>query len=148
MPTDWTYHANGVQTGVQTTHRLDGELKQVDIQIDCFRTRQWTEEEVENASVKPGNLHWDDENEVHEQHKDGSHALLRFAVSDGMAELSKIIPKDDDYLAPRHMMLLRAADRLLAQLSDVEDFESPVETLLSMYDDTAAAGIHIDRLDG
>ena len=147
MPGEWQYHGDGVKTAVSTTHDLDGRLKSVRVQLDCFKVRTWTEEEIEEHPTKKAkHLSWDDREEVFEEYADGAHATLRFSVSDGTATLESIEPEDGEKVRANHMPLLVAAERVLNQLAGVEETENPMETLDAAYDD--AAGIYIDRLDG
>lgn len=147
MPSDWEYHADGVQTAVTTKHSLDGSIKSVSVQLDAFKVREYQPDEVEKQSVKPSNLHYDEENEVYQQYADGRHATIRFEVNEGgAAELVSIDPEDMDYLKPGHMMLLPAAVRLVENLSDVDLCFDPLETLENEY--YAAKDTHIEQLDG
>lgn len=147
MPGEWQYHGDGVKTAVTTTHDLDGRLKSVRVQLDCFKVREWTQEEVEEHPTKTGkHLSWDERDEVFEEYRDGAHATLRFDVSDGTATLGDIEPEDDDRVRPNHMPLLRAAERVLEGLSDVDAVENPRDTLTAAYE--GAEGIYIERLDG
>jgi len=145
MPSEWNYHADGVGTAVQTRHDLDGRLKSVTVQLDAFKVRSWTEDEVEDNPNAPNNLFYDERDEVYEQHADGAHATMKFSVTDGQAELSSIKPEDGDTVEPRHMMLLRGAERVLEQLSEVDRVGGTIEALEGEYDEASA--IYIDALD-
>lgn len=146
MPSNWQYHADGVKTAFRTVHDLDGTLRTVILQLDSFRHRSWEEEEAEAAGRNLKHLTYDEETGTYEEYADGSHAALTFGVDGGHATLSKIEPKDDEYVAPRHMMLFPAAERILAHLDGVDEVESSLETLASRYHD--AGEIYIERLDG
>lgn len=150
MPTDWTYHADGVRTAVQAKHALDGTLKRVEIQLDTFKVRRWTEdvEDIKAAGKNPDTMHYDEETDTFEEYSDGANATLRFAVSDnGVARLSAIEPEDGEAVEPRHMALFPASKRVLNHLDGVASYEDPLVTLADVSEGAERSGVHIDALD-
>lgn len=146
MPSEWKFHADGVGTAVQTRHDLDGRLKSVTIQLDAFKVRTWTEEEVEDEDTKtPKHVHYDEPTGLYEEHGGGANATMKFGVTDGEASLSHIEPEDGDVVKPKHMKLLRGAERVLESLTDVEYVGETIATLEGEYDE--ASPMHIDALD-
>lgn len=146
MPSEWKYHADGVGTAVQTRHDLDGRLKSVTIQLDSFRVRTWTEEEVEDEDTKtPKHVHYDEPTGLYEEPGSGANATMKFSVTNGEASLSSIEPTDGDVVEPKHMKLLRGAERVLASLTDVDTVGPTIETIVEPYDE--AEPIHMDALD-
>lgn len=146
MPTDWTYHADGVKTAVTTKHQLDGRLKSVRLNLDCFKVRSWTEEEIEESTREKEHLVYDEKEDVWEDYADGSHAILRFSVDGGNATLKSIEPKDGGRVKPRHIAILPAAERVVEQLDEVDTCYSTIETLANAYHQ--AGEVYIDKLDG
>lgn len=146
MPSNWTHHADGVGTAVQTRHDLDGRLKSVRIQLDAFKVRTWTEEEVEDENTKtPKHVHYDEPTGLYEEHGGGANATMKFSVTGGEASLSYIEPENGDVVEPKHMKLLRGAERVLASLTDVETVGPTIEAMVEPYDE--ADPIHMDAID-
>jgi len=154
MPTEWQTHADSVQTAVSTTHDLDGSLKQIQLQLDVFRTREWPEDEseIKAAGQNPKHLNYDTRDEHYIEHGAGAHATVTYSVAadakfadSTVVELSSITPEDGDEIAARHMALLPAAERIVTNLSDVDAVRDSLETFASAYHD--AADVHIERLD-
>lgn len=149
MPTEWQYHADGVRTTASTTHSLDGTLESVRVELDCFRVRSWTEEELDNHSTRsPDSLDYDSETDRFEEYGGGAHATLRFDVNDGKAAFESIEPEDGDRVEPRHMALLQAAERVVEQLPEIEVCWRAIETLEKPYFDAEDTGVHIHAIDG
>ena len=146
MPSKWNYHGDGVKTAVSTSHGLDGTLKSVRLQLDCFRTREWTEEEIDEHPAPPTHVDYDETDDLFYQHADGAHATIRFDVDDGTAVLQSITPEDEDAFRPDHIPLLVSAKRILEHIDGVENVIDPMETLQDYH--TNASNIYIQQLDG
>lgn len=153
MPGDWQYHGNGVQTAVNTNHDVDGSLKSIIVELDCFKTREWSEDEIDDPNVRsPNHVGYDEQKDTFVEHKGGSHATIQFeALEDEenqtyRAKLKSITPEDGEKIEPRHMALLPAAERVVDQLGEIEMTWPTMETLSMHYDH--AEDIHIERLDG
>lgn len=148
MPSEWNYHADGVRTALTTKHDLDGKLSTVTVTLDCFKYRYWTPEEVEqHPTKKEKHLDWDDEEELYQEFGDGANATMKFDVNDsGRASVVSVSPEDGDAFHPRHMPLLRAAARVVENLSDIDAVYPPVKTLADAYE--GSEGIYIERIDG
>lgn len=151
MPTDWTYHADGVSTAVETKHNLDGSISSISVQLDTFKTREWEpaspDEDVDiNGEEIPEHAHYDQEDDLFVEHSGGAHATLRFSMtSAGAAELASIEPEDGERFKPRHMALLHPAARIVEQIEGVEYVSDPLEALTNEFH--AAEDVVIDRLD-
>lgn len=146
MPTEWTYHADGVDTAVSTEHELDGTLKTVTVNLDSFRVREWeTKSEIEDAG-KTG-LHYDEEKGVYEEYGDGSNATIAFDVdAEGRALLTDFKPEDGDSIQPRHMVLLVAAERIAEHLDGVKAAFT-YSVLRNQYEGAVDSGVVIERLE-
>lgn len=146
MPSEWTYHADGVDTAVEAQHDLDGQLRSVSVELDTFKVRSWTEdvEDIREAGRSPENMNYDEKTDAYEEYADGSHATMKFSVENGVANLSSITPEDGEEVKPRHMALLRGAERVLKQLDGV-DLVGTGDVLMEPYHD--AEDIHMDALD-
>lgn len=148
MPSEWQYHADGVQTGLTTRHDLDGSLREVRLQLDTFKVRSWTEEEVEDEDTRtPNHLNYDEQDGLFYEHSGGRHASLKFKVNDaGAAELTSIEPEDGDELKPGHMALLPAAERIVEGIDELDICWSTIETLENEYHN--AKDVFIEAVDG
>lgn len=145
MPTDWEYHADGVGTALQAHHSLNGELDRVDVELDGFKVREWTEDEVDSKGKNPSRLHYDEETDVYVEHAAGSHVTVLWNVDDNVATLESIEPEDGDTLKPQHMTLLPAAERLVSNLNDVHEVRSAIAALTGEYQ--SAVDVVIERLE-
>lgn len=146
MPTDWIYHADGVNTAVEAQHDLDGQLMRVRVELDTFKHRGWTEDEedIRAAGKNPENMHYDEETDAFEEYADGSHATMAFDVDADVANLSSVTPEDGEAFEPRHMALLPAAARVLKQLDDIR-LVATADLLMETFTD--AEEVQIDALD-
>lgn len=144
MPTEWTYHADGVNTAVRTAHRLDGSLKTVTTQLDTFKVREW---DTTDPDEVPDHATWDDADGVFYEHGSGANATLTWGVNDARAaELQSITPEDGEEFRPRHMALLPASVRVVENIDGVDMAFDPLETMSNAYHD--AGDVHIEKLDG
>lgn len=147
MPSDWIYHADGVGTAVSTGHDLDGTLASVTVELDSFKYRKWTEDEdeIEAAGKDPKHMPYNADEDAYEEFRDGTHATLHFDVIAGSATLTSIEPEDGESVRPRHMKILRAAERVVGNIQEVDAVTPSLHPFLEEYE--GAEGIFIERLD-
>lgn len=150
MPSKWKYHADGVGTAVSTTQDLSGELTTVTIQLDVFKTRKWEpsgkdDERDINGEKIPDAAYYDEKKDVYQEHADGANATFKFTVDTGSATLKHIKPEDRDVFEPRHMAILPAVERVLANIDGVDVAPTPLQNLASYYDQ--AESVYIEQLD-
>lgn len=135
MPSDWQPYVLGHDLDVTTRRDSDGDIKQIDVEVQYNERRWWTEGEYEDlAKWKQKRVHWDDAEDPPAEYierSNGASATFRFKPDDGRIRLSSMTDVEtgnDDRIDMRVFRLVSAARLPVSELPDVdaEDIE-PIE---------------------